>query len=81
MSNCYGYVPYGAAALLAETYSVASPATWEFERVEANGETHVYGGVEDTVFSEAQKAELIVLGGAWFPSEAAFTAWLNQYAQ
>lgn len=72
----YGYIPLAAAGHLKQTYSLADPTTWVFERDEGGPAPVPYGGVEEVAFSPAQQAELLALGGGWFPSAAAFQAWL-----
>jgi hypothetical protein len=37
----------------------------------------MYGGVEENEFSQAQKAELISLGGGWFATAEEFNLWLS----
>ena len=71
--NQYGYVPSENAHLLQQEYTIATPATWQFEK----GGFH-YGGVEEIQFTEAQKAELLTLGGNWFESAQAFQESFNQ---
>jgi hypothetical protein len=68
----YGYIPIENVALLQLPYSITGPADWQFER---NG--LLYGGVEETEFSQAQKAELIALGGGWFATGGEFSLWLS----
>lgn len=83
MENHYGYVPLAHAAELKEAYAVADPHTWQFMRKAGPAQTDVeaYGGVEDTLFSPAQKAELVALGGGWFANAAAFLAWRYQHGE
>lgn len=68
----YGYIPIENADLLQETYNIATPATWRFEKNEI-----VYGGVEDWEFTEAQKTEIITLGGQWYWDAKQFLEWIN----
>lgn len=79
--SAYGYVPLPRAHELREPYSIASPSTWTFTRQQSANPTDVqhFGGVEDHNFTPAQCAELTALGGGYFPSAQAFTAWLNTY--
>jgi hypothetical protein len=68
----YGYIPIENANRLKESYTIATPATWRFERGE-----ELFGGVEESVFSDAQKAELEALGGGWFEYACDFIDWLS----
>jgi hypothetical protein len=72
MSNQYGYIPIAKAADLRQNYSIATPTTWTFEK-----STIVYGGVEESAFTQAQKDELVALGGAWFATAANFLTWFK----
>jgi hypothetical protein len=67
----YGYIPLEKASRLKEAYTIATPQTWTFER---NGQ--MFGGVEESEFSEVQKAELEALGGGWFEYADDFSDWL-----
>jgi hypothetical protein len=72
MSNQYGCVPINCASELKQQYSIATPATWRFEKGAA-----MYGGVEENIFSQPQKDEITVLGGRWFATAADFIAWFK----
>lgn len=72
-SNQYGYVPNTKIGQLKQVYSIADPTTWTFEK---NGQ--MFGGVEDILFSDEQKTELIACGGGWFSNSAEFLNWLNE---
>lgn len=72
-NNQYGYVPIDKVSELKQTYSIADPTTWTFEK---NGQ--MFGGVEEVVFTDAQKTELIAYGGSWFSNSAEFLNWLNE---
>ncbi|NJO64375.1 MAG: hypothetical protein HC836_41265 [Richelia sp. RM2_1_2] len=71
--NQYGYVPTNKTGNLKEVYSIANPSTWTFER---NGQ--LFGGVEEVVFSDNQKLELIACGGSWFSNSAEFLNWFYE---
>lgn len=71
--NQYGYIPLENASLLKEAYTVANPSTWQFQKNEV-----YYGGVEENEFTEAQKNEIIALGGQWFETAQDFLNWLNE---
>jgi hypothetical protein len=68
----YGAIPIEKTYLLVQNYSIANPLTWQFEKA-----NKLYGGVEDNIFSEAQKQEIQNLDGVWFASAAEFLEWLN----
>lgn len=52
---------------LKEVYNIATPLTWTFSI-----DGIYYGGLEDNEFNNAQKNEIIALGGAWFSDAASF---------
>lgn len=68
----YGYIPIANANKLKESYTIATPATWQFTKGE-----ELYGGVEEIVFTEAQKNELEELGGGWFEGKEGFLEWVE----
>ena len=66
----YGYIPIENVSQLQQSYSIASPINWQFEKAGKK-----YAGVEDIAFTQAQKAELIGLGGGWFATGQEFGQW------
>lgn len=65
----YAAIPIEDAHRLKEHYSIANPQTWLID-------AH-YAGVEDREFSEAQRAEILNLGGVIFESAQEFHDWFN----
>jgi hypothetical protein len=68
----YAYIPANRIAELQQSYSIASPASWQFVR---DGIT--YGGFEEVIFSQAQKDEIIYLNGQWFATSQEFQNWMD----
>ena len=68
----YAYIPVEKITQLKQPYSIAKATDWQFERMGKK-----YGGVEDTEFSPAQKAEIISLEGNWFATGEEFGEWLS----
>lgn len=68
----YALIPILKANELQETYSIATPETWKITK----GTTE-YGGLEENVFNDIQKAEIEALGGQWFNDATEFKNWLN----
>ena len=69
----YAYVPISAVSKIKESYRIATPLTWTFQKDGNN-----YGGLEDNEFNNAQKDDIIALGGAWFPNANVFLDWTNE---
>ena len=67
----YGYIPIENASQLKQSYLIANATDWQFEKAGKR-----YGGVEESEFSQAQKAELVGLGGGWFATREEFGQWL-----
>ena len=81
-SSSYGYVPASRVSQLTQHYTVASPPTWTFQRQMSADPADIafFGGIEvEGSFSQAQKAEITALGGAYFDTSHSFDAWLNQH--
>lgn len=72
----YGAIPITETKRLKQKYSIASPATWQFEK---DGIT--YGCVEEKTFSKPQQAEIASLGGRIFASAEAFNDWMTEETQ
>lgn len=68
----YGVVLFIKAHLLTLHYSIATPATWQFEK-----DGIMYGGVEEQFFSPEQIAEIESLGGQVFNNANEFLNWFN----
>lgn len=68
----YAILPILRANELHETYSIATPQTWQITKGE-----NLFGGVEENVFNDAQKSEIEALGGQWFNDAIEFNNWLN----
>jgi hypothetical protein len=69
----YGYIPLINEDKITQSYDLAIPKTWTFTRNDLK-----YAGVEDTEFSDDQKAEIERLGGQWFATAVEFMNWMNE---
>ena len=69
----YAVIPIGRVSELQETYDLANPETWKVTK----GTTE-YGGLEDNIFTNAQKTEITALGGQWFADAEAVSKWINE---
>lgn len=69
----YAIIPIGRVSEIQETYALATPETWKVTK----GTTE-WGGLEDNIFTDAQKAEIIALGGQWFEDAQAVSKWINE---
>lgn len=79
--NQYAFIPIENKDKIKLPYAIAMPKTWTFLRKESeNDETgKEYAGLEDFEFTEAQKEEILSLGGQWFLNGLSFNEWLLKY--
>ena len=75
----YAALPLSAADDLQLRYKPADPTTWTIERMAANGEIKFFGGIEERNISDAQRAEILSLGGIIFENERQFNKWLHRH--
>lgn len=69
----YGYIPINQIGNSTIHYSIVGPNDgWQFEK-----QGQVYAGLEEIIFTQAQKEEIENLGGEWFENSSSFVAWMN----
>ena len=75
----YAALPISAVDDLQLRYKPADPTTWTISRATADGQIKHFGGIEERNISDAQRAEILSLGGIIFENDKQFIKWLHKH--